>query len=79
MGLFAKLLALWGVLAQYLPSLTPAQIAQIYAAIQKAQVDFTGGNYAAVVNDLIAAIQVIVPQATEQLAAHKVDDSTSVA
>lgn len=64
MNLWTFLMSLWAAIGPYI---TPANITALEAAVTKAITDFNGGNYAAVVADLIAAFKVIIPGAAEKL------------
>lgn len=73
MKIFAFLLHLWQVLSPYLNG---ANLAAIQAAIDKALTDYQGGNYIAVVNDLLDAIALILPEAGAELQSLKIAQNT---
>jgi hypothetical protein len=64
MKIFAFLMRVWALLSPYLNN---TNMVQIETAIEKAITDYQGGNYTAVINDLIDAIKAIVPAAGAEL------------
>lgn len=60
MGIFLKLLSIWSAIQ---PFITSTNWQAVIDAFHKAMQDFTGGNYAQVVTDLLAALKTIIPSA----------------
>lgn len=58
MKIWTFILQLWTLLQPYI---TAGNIAQIEAAIEQAIKDYTGGNLAGVVQDLVALLKAILP------------------